>query len=160
MLQQRDIAQLRAFHATHFATQPVPDLMTYPLNAPGQTEPSHDAAIDDDNHDEGSLGYYDDGVKRTLTDSQIKMFRHSEIQRLLSERRVARAKEEAKAKSKECNNSSSNGRESRKRRFEDEPAPSHSHVETLTYDEEPETEKALVTTTKKFLWPVLGQVSK
>jgi hypothetical protein len=35
------------------------------------------------------LGYYADGVKRTLTDEQIAMFRHSEIQTLLRERRRA-----------------------------------------------------------------------
>jgi hypothetical protein len=32
--------------------------------------------------DEG-LGYYSDGAKRTLTDTQISIFRHSEIQRIL-----------------------------------------------------------------------------
>lgn len=31
------------------------------------------------------LGYYHDGVKRTLTDAQIAIFRHSEIQEMLSE---------------------------------------------------------------------------
>lgn len=34
-----------------------------------------------------SLGYYDDGVKRTLTDEQIAMFRHTEIETLLREKR-------------------------------------------------------------------------
>ncbi|KAL9618800.1 MAG: hypothetical protein Q9160_006523 [Pyrenula sp. 1 TL-2023] len=38
--------------------------------------------------EEQDLGYYEDGVKRTLTDDQIAMFRHSEIQRLLLERRL------------------------------------------------------------------------
>lgn len=37
--------------------------------------------------DDDGLGYYEDGVKRTLTDEQIAMFRHSEIQRVLLERR-------------------------------------------------------------------------
>lgn len=37
--------------------------------------------------DDDGLGYYPDGVKRTLTDEQIAMFRHSEIQTLLRERR-------------------------------------------------------------------------
>jgi Protein of unknown function (DUF3807) len=40
--------------------------------------------------DDDGLGYYDDGVKRTLTDAQIAIFRHSEIQALLRERRHAR----------------------------------------------------------------------
>lgn len=38
--------------------------------------------------DDESLGYYEDGVKRTLTDEQIAMFRHSEIQALLRDRRL------------------------------------------------------------------------
>lgn len=38
-------------------------------------------------HDD-CLGYYEDGVKRTLTDEQIAMFRHSEIQALLRDRRL------------------------------------------------------------------------
>lgn len=40
------------------------------------------------------LGWYDDGVKRTLTDEQIEMFRHSEIQQVLRKRRL-QADEEA-----------------------------------------------------------------
>jgi hypothetical protein len=39
-----------------------------------------------DDGDDG-LGYYEDGVKRTLTDEEIAIFRHSEIQRILLERR-------------------------------------------------------------------------
>jgi hypothetical protein len=40
-------------------------------------------------HEDGddNLGWYRDGAKRTLTDEQIAMFRHSEIQRLLQRRR-------------------------------------------------------------------------
>jgi hypothetical protein len=44
--------------------------------------------------EEGDLGCYPDGVKRTLTDEQIAMFRHSEIQQLLRERRRKREEEE------------------------------------------------------------------
>lgn len=36
----------------------------------------------EDDEDEDGLGYYPDGVKRTLTDEQIDMFRHSETQAL------------------------------------------------------------------------------
>jgi hypothetical protein len=46
----------------------------------------------EDAEDDG-LGYYEDGMKRTLTDEQIAIFRHSEIQTLLRDRRHA---EEAK----------------------------------------------------------------
>ena len=38
--------------------------------------------------DNDKLGYYDDGVKRTLADEQIAIFRHSEVQRLLQHRRL------------------------------------------------------------------------
>lgn len=43
----------------------------------------------EDAEEEDGLGYYEDGVKRTLTDAQIAIFRHSEIQTLLRERRHA-----------------------------------------------------------------------
>jgi hypothetical protein len=53
--------------------------------------------------DDDGLGYYDDGVKRTLTDAQIAIFRHSEIQALLRERRHA-----AEAKNQDVAEKSSN----------------------------------------------------
>ncbi|KAI7250934.1 hypothetical protein KC335_g16740 [Hortaea werneckii] len=40
------------------------------------------------------LGFYADGAKRTLTDEQIEMFRHSEIEQLLRERRLLEDEEE------------------------------------------------------------------
>lgn len=40
------------------------------------------------------LGYYDDGIKRTLTDEQIAMFRHSEVQDLLRDCRLQREEQE------------------------------------------------------------------
>ncbi|KAL8699235.1 MAG: hypothetical protein Q9201_006117 [Fulgogasparrea decipioides] len=39
------------------------------------------------------LGYYPDGVKRTLTDEQISMFRHSEIYSLLRKRQLEKENE-------------------------------------------------------------------
>ncbi|KAL5345745.1 hypothetical protein ACLOAV_009499 [Pseudogymnoascus australis] len=44
--------------------------------------------------EDDNLGYYEDGVKRTLTDEQITMFRHTEIETLLREKRRS---DEAKA---------------------------------------------------------------
>ena len=41
------------------------------------------------------LGYYPDGVKRTLTDEQIAMFRHSEIYSILRERQVLKENRQA-----------------------------------------------------------------
>ena len=41
------------------------------------------------------MGYYSDGVKRTLTNEQISMFRHSEIYALLRERQVKKENKDA-----------------------------------------------------------------
>ena len=41
------------------------------------------------------LGYYPDGAKRTLTDEQIAMFRHSEIYSILRERQVLKENRQA-----------------------------------------------------------------
>jgi len=78
---------LRAFHSKHLAGCPLPTtfLLDYVEVAEGNAE-----YYDDDD----GLGWYDDGVKRTLTDEQIAMFRHSEIQTLLTERRLQREAEE------------------------------------------------------------------
>lgn len=40
--------------------------------------------------EQDDLGYYPDGTKRTLTDEQIAMFRHSEIRAILRKRRLQR----------------------------------------------------------------------
>ena len=45
--------------------------------------------------EDDDLGYYPDGVKRTLTDDQIAMFRHSEIYTILRERQVQKENLEA-----------------------------------------------------------------
>ena len=45
--------------------------------------------------EDDDLGYYPDGVKRTLTDDQIAMFRHSEIYSILRERQVHKENIEA-----------------------------------------------------------------
>ncbi|RJE23329.1 hypothetical protein PHISCL_04315 [Aspergillus sclerotialis] len=72
------IEDLQAFQAEHFPsqTQHTPTFQ----DAYDETEFAEDG--DDD------LGYYPDGVKRTLTDEQIRIFRHSEIHSLLRERQV------------------------------------------------------------------------
>jgi len=56
------------------------------------TQETHDPSEEHDAecYEEEDLGTYPDGTPRTLTDDQIAMFRHSEIQTLLRERRRAR----------------------------------------------------------------------
>lgn len=74
------------FHAAHFSSTSV-DHFAEDFLGPVDDE-EYAAEVEDD-----GLGYYNDGVKRTLTDEQIAIFRHSEIQALLRARRHA---EEAK----------------------------------------------------------------
>ncbi|KAJ6178197.1 hypothetical protein N7519_008658 [Penicillium mononematosum] len=65
------LEDLQAFQSKHFPGQQ--------LAAFSQ---ENDETTDED------LGYYPDGVKRTLTDEQIRIFRHSEIHALLRERQL------------------------------------------------------------------------
>lgn len=86
-----DISKLKQFHVSHFPGQPVPSINSASLH--NEVAQSHDSQLDN-LEEEDELGYYEDGVKRKLTDEQIDMFRHSEIQRLLAaRRRDAEAKE-------------------------------------------------------------------
>lgn len=47
-----------------------------------------------DDEEQDNLGYYPNGVKRTLTDEQISMFRHSEIYSLLRKRQLQKENHE------------------------------------------------------------------
>ena len=44
--------------------------------------------------EDDALGYYEDGVKRTLTDEQIEMLRHSEMEQIARMERLAQEEEE------------------------------------------------------------------
>ncbi|KAF5015560.1 hypothetical protein F66182_13064 [Fusarium sp. NRRL 66182] len=67
-----------------------------------QSEP---VGKEDDVYYEGEedLGYYKDGTKRTLTDEQIAIFRHSEIHALLRERERLREEAEEQSDVEEIN---------------------------------------------------------
>ncbi|KAK0118151.1 hypothetical protein ONS95_012457 [Cadophora gregata] len=73
---------LASFHAAHFSVTSVDHFSEHFLG-PVEEEYYEEKAVDD------GLGYYKDGVKRTLTDEQIAIFRHSEIEALLREQRHA-----------------------------------------------------------------------
>ncbi|KAL8894841.1 MAG: hypothetical protein Q9207_008395 [Kuettlingeria erythrocarpa] len=79
-------ADIEAFHQSHFVS--------------GIDQSTrHDSSIDVYpllQHEEGedNLGYYPDGVKRTLTDEQVSMFRHSEIYSLLRKRQLQKENQE------------------------------------------------------------------
>lgn len=76
-------ADLRDFHAKHFPCAPAPE---HNLHGVGD-EPAEGFYEEED---EDNLGHYDDGTPRTLTDEQIAMFRHSEIQAIIRKRRQQR----------------------------------------------------------------------
>lgn len=73
---------LRDFHAKHFAQVPAPEHILHGVG----DEPAEEFYEEEEN----ALGYYDDGNPRTLTDEQIAMFRHSEIQAIIRKRRLER----------------------------------------------------------------------
>lgn len=79
---------LLSFQFSHFDDNTKPDTFFVDPEAALNYYPDLEDLGDD------GLGYYDDGVKRTLTDEQIEMFRHSELQQLLRKRRL-QADEEA-----------------------------------------------------------------
>jgi hypothetical protein len=152
MISGREIARLKAFHASHFQNQPVPDIKSSQQVSNVEEPQAGDEFLNDDD----GLGYYDDGVKRTLTDQQIKMFRHSEIQRLLAERRAACRKDEngqQKVDEKAKTNQSFKPREWPSY---DKPAEGQPAVDTLMYDETPEIRPPPKLPEKQFLWPTLG----
>ncbi|KAK0632989.1 hypothetical protein B0T14DRAFT_533277 [Immersiella caudata] len=80
-------AEMNAFHDAHFL-RPSTEHFTAHFFRPEKTNHHHDVLaadedeyFEDEEQDDG-LGYYHDGVKRTLTDEQIAIFRHSEIEAL------------------------------------------------------------------------------
>jgi hypothetical protein len=68
---------LRLFHENHFPGKALPPTS---LGTFISTAADYEFEVEDD-----GLGYYSDGVKRTLTEEQIAMFRQSEIRELIKE---------------------------------------------------------------------------
>ncbi|KAI0534567.1 hypothetical protein GGR58DRAFT_50461 [Xylaria digitata] len=76
-------ADIESFHATHFSHHAISLFESQFL----RPDLAHNSDADYGNYDEDEeeddgLGYYSDGVKRTLTDEQIAIFRHSELEAL------------------------------------------------------------------------------
>lgn len=153
-LTEQDLANLRAFHQAHFPSQPVPVLKTVPAGDPSLP-----------NEVEPDLGYYPDGTRRTLTDQQIALFRHSELQRLLKARQRRRDQEGRQRSDVTASNSGSRSRPPSKAlqpisstRY-DTDATTHARMQaqSLAYDDD---EKELNNhTAESFQWPILGSTS-
>ncbi|OIW24100.1 hypothetical protein CONLIGDRAFT_125526 [Coniochaeta ligniaria NRRL 30616] len=81
-------AELDSFHDTHFGSAGIEHFSTNFLPAHDAQHIEHashfhqDEVYEDDEQEDDGLGYYEDGMKRTLTDEQIAMFRHSELEAL------------------------------------------------------------------------------
>ncbi|CAN8101366.1 unnamed protein product [Discula destructiva] len=84
---------LASFHEAHFSQAALDAFATDFLNpdnaqSHGEVQQQEDEkgfygdGYYYDEEDDDELGYYPDGAKRTLTDEQIAMFRHSELQAL------------------------------------------------------------------------------
>ncbi|KAK5458403.1 hypothetical protein LTS15_004483 [Exophiala xenobiotica] len=151
MLDPAEIGRLKQFHTAHFPSQAVPKFS----NTSGQQE----AAISQPPPQEADdgFGYYEDGVKRTLTDEQIRMFRHSEIQRLVSERRAAKEAEEKQQKRQQADYSRTRLPQKGRGHFDDQPEEKQKIVDTLMYDDQPEHETNAEPTPRTFHWPKLGE---
>ncbi|EMC95169.1 hypothetical protein BAUCODRAFT_123637 [Baudoinia panamericana UAMH 10762] len=74
---------LLAFQVFHFGDDTKPE--NWFVDAETALSFPSELQCEDDN-----LGWYEDGTKRTLTDAQIAMFRHSELQQMLREREIRR----------------------------------------------------------------------
>lgn len=81
-------ADLEAFHTKHFSESALEHFATQFLSSADHHEAGQ-AEEDDD-----GLGYYPDGVKRTLTDEQIEIFRHSELEAERKKAEKAHARED------------------------------------------------------------------
>jgi len=105
------------------------------------------------------LGCYEDGVRRTLTDEQIAMFRHSEIQRILAERRRQKDLEDERQQHAERVKGRA-GRQSQNKQqsvvYEtDERVHSRPDMPELSYDDEESAQREVKKPTT-FQWPKLG----
>ncbi|KAK7531029.1 hypothetical protein IWX49DRAFT_588072 [Phyllosticta citricarpa] len=90
------------FHQRHFPSAPAPagffsHQQSRHENRTYVADISTDEGASKEDPEDDGLGYYEDGVKRTLTDDEISIFRHSEVQRLYA-RLLEQASEAAERK--------------------------------------------------------------
>ncbi|KAI8276645.1 hypothetical protein K4K59_009693 [Colletotrichum sp. SAR11_240] len=89
--------ELTSFFESHFSDAALQGFKS-DFFSPEKHAGDESAAYDDEEYyeeEDDGLGYYPDGVKRTLTDEQIAMFRHSEIEALRKEKEKAEERRSA-----------------------------------------------------------------
>ncbi|KAK7914708.1 hypothetical protein PG985_012411 [Apiospora marii] len=80
-------ADIAAFEAEHFSVTALQQFSADFIQPTALTDGTYDANDEYfEGEEEDDLGYYSDGVKRTLTDEQIAIFRHSELETLRREK--------------------------------------------------------------------------
>lgn len=85
--------EMIAFHVQHFPSAPVPLHLQH--GATVGAAPGGEVASESYEEEQEDLGFYPDGVPRTLTDEQIAMFRNSEARSIVRARvREQEAREE------------------------------------------------------------------
>ncbi|KAI1282738.1 hypothetical protein F5Y07DRAFT_196209 [Xylaria sp. FL0933] len=85
-------ADIESFHATHFSNEAIglfESQFLRPDIAHHDSTGYYDYEGEEEEEQDDGLGYYPDGVKRTLTDEQIAIFRHSELEALRRAERKA-----------------------------------------------------------------------
>lgn len=75
---------LFSFHEKHFSQAAIASFGETFMDRSGEHKSYSDMTYETWEEDD-DLGYYEDGVKRTLTDAQIEIFRHSELEALRKE---------------------------------------------------------------------------
>lgn len=73
--------EIAAFHHSHFSAKSVATFAAEFLALPSKGD-APQRGYDNDWEEDDGLGFYSDGGKRTLTDEQIEIFRHSELREL------------------------------------------------------------------------------
>lgn len=84
---------LLAFQLSHFGDDTKPDAWFVDAETALSYQPEFDQDLGEEEDD--GLGYYEDGVERTLTDEQIEMFRHTEMEQLIREGLISRDERES-----------------------------------------------------------------
>ncbi|KAH6609363.1 hypothetical protein Trco_002709 [Trichoderma cornu-damae] len=78
--------EILEFHQSHFSSEAIAEFGQHFTNLPAHGT-SEDQLYEEwgeegEEEEDDGLGYYEDGVKRTLTDEQVEIFRHSELREL------------------------------------------------------------------------------
>ncbi|KAI0178871.1 hypothetical protein GGR52DRAFT_533894 [Hypoxylon sp. FL1284] len=119
-------AEIDSFHDAHFSHAAI-QLFDAQFCHPeaNQDEDQYYEECEEYYEEDDGLGYYPDGVKRTLTDEQIAIFRHSELETLRrAQAKATQIRQESAALLQEAKDKEANGQDAAKSGTDPEPSPS------------------------------------